>query len=472
MIPQPSHGPGVGRPTGSPAAGVPLAQAIDEARLGTLQLGVVALCLLVSTLDGLDIQALSFAAPAIVKDLHVTPGQLGVVFSATLLGSIAGSYLGVLADRFGRRALITASVLIFAVFTFACGLSRGTGDLLAFRCLAGVGLGGAVPSMIALASEFAPRRWRSGAVTLVLCGFPIGAIVGGLAASPLIAGYGWRAIFFAGATASGLLVPALLWFCPESVRYLALKRPDGPAVRKLLDRLRPDLAGATPILLPPPTPAAARRASATVFRREHLPGLVLLSLAGFSSLLLQYLMSSWTPLLLQRAGLSLKASILGGVLFSAGALVGSAAISFAVSGRNRGVYTLAAAFLLGGVAVLGASAARGRPGLELAALAAFGFFQFGAQIGSTNYSQFYFPTAVRASGLAWVQGVSRLGALTGPLVGGRLLTLGLRPDHIFSYGAAPAAITATCLLVLARLTRDRTAPSAALPSPLQAGSPG
>jgi MFS transporter, AAHS family, 4-hydroxybenzoate transporter len=451
-------------------AGLTVAQAIDEAPLGTLQTLVIGLCFLVSTLDGLDIQALSFAATSVAHDLRLSPAQLGIVFSATLLGSIGGSYLGALADRYGRKALITAAVLIFSVFTFAGGLSRGFYDLLAFRCLAGVGLGGAVPNMIALTSEFAPRRWRSGAVTLVLWGFPIGAVGGGLLASRLILAFGWRSVFFTGAAASILLAPALMLLMPESARFLALVRPGDMRLGRLLARLRPDLGRSPSFARPFEDAVAVRRRGGAVFQPRFLPGLLLLSLAGFASLLLQYLMSSWTPLLLQRAGLSMQGAILGGMLFNAGGLVGSGLLARLVSRSARAGHVLAAAFAGGAVAVLVASQAHGSTGVLIAALTAFGVFHFGAQIAATNYAQFYFPTEVRGAGLAWVGAVSRFGALAGPLIGGQLVMLGLPSDSIFKLGAFPGLLAATSLAALAIWTRNGAAADPAIPTVTATGS--
>ncbi len=234
-----------------------------------------------------------------------------------------GSYFGVLADRHGRRVPIAVAVAMFGSCTFACGFAGSFHELLLLRLVAGIGIGGAVPNMIALTAEFAPKRIRSLAVTVVLWGFPIGAIVGGLLSSSVIEAHGWRAVFLsrrsrAASAAAGAAAPAA-----------------GIAALSRFDRARIGATGAhsdadPPDLLLSPTtrfridePVATRGRIFTLFRTDLAPGALLLATAGFFSLLLSYLMGSWTPSLLHNAGLSVRSAILGAVILNFGGLVGS-----------------------------------------------------------------------------------------------------------------------------------------------------
>jgi AAHS family 4-hydroxybenzoate transporter-like MFS transporter len=434
---------------------IEISAAIDAARISTLQWLVFALCLSVSVLDGFDLQTLAFAAPSIRDELGIAPDALGLVFSGTLLGAVFGSYFGVLADRYGRKIPITVAVGLFGACTFACAFASGFADLFVLRLIAGIGLGGAVPNMIALTAEFAPKRVRSLAVTVVLWGFPIGAIVGGLLSSSLIGAHGWRAVFFLGAAGPLLLLPLLIFALPESPRYLALTARAPVRLGRILARIRPDLPVTATTRFRIAEPAATRGRLRTLFRSDLAPASLLLAIAGFFSLLLSYLMGSWTPSLLHDAGLSVESAIFGAVILNLGALVGSYVLSRVVDGRAGGLAYVAATFLAGAIVLFVMSRLQGALAATIVALGAFGFCHMGAQIAITTYVSNFFPTFVRGTAIAWVGAVSRLGSLVGPALGGYLLALGVGRAQLFALGAFPALVTAAALAALAVLLRRR-----------------
>jgi MFS transporter, AAHS family, 4-hydroxybenzoate transporter len=157
---------------------------IDTRPLGALQIRIVVLCTLVALLDGLDLQSIGLAAPGIAADLHIPQPWLSAVFSAALAGLALGAFgFGILADRVGRKAVLIGATACFGVFTICTALVPTFNVLLVFRFLAGLGLGGAMPSFISLTSEYCPRRLRAVIVALLWAGFPLGGFVGGLLAS-------------------------------------------------------------------------------------------------------------------------------------------------------------------------------------------------------------------------------------------------------------------------------------------------
>src|SRR5665213_124722 len=150
-----------------------VAALIDAHPIGALQIRTLILCGLAALLDGFDLQSIGLAAPGIIATLHVPPRSFGMVFSAALLGLMLGAFsLGPIADRLGRRRILIGALVIFGVFTFATAYARSFEMLLAIRFLAGIGLGGAMPSFISLGSEYAPRRLRVMLVGLLWAGFP------------------------------------------------------------------------------------------------------------------------------------------------------------------------------------------------------------------------------------------------------------------------------------------------------------
>jgi AAHS family 4-hydroxybenzoate transporter-like MFS transporter len=434
---------------------IDIGAAIDEARLSGLQRLVFVLCFLVSMLDGLDIQVLAFAASKVRAELAISPGQLGLIFSGTLLGAILGAYFGAVADKVGRKWPLVVAVMVFGVFTLACAHAHSFEMLLTFRFLAGLGLGGAVPNMVAMTSEYAPQRLRSSAVTVILWGFPIGALAGGLVAAPILGAFGWRALFEIAAAASLLLGAALIFLLPESIRFLALVRAGDPRLARLFARIRPDLsaAGGAVYSLVEHGPPVGRLSA--VFGKELRTGALVLAAAGFTSLLLQYLMTSWTPLLLEARGIPAARAITIGALMNGAGLLGSLFLSRFVGARSTSLFWIGGSFLLGAAAVLTAAIPQESFAAVAITLALFGLFHMGAQIAVTNYAAIYFPTTVRGAGMAWVGAVSRLGSFIGPALGGYLLGLGVSPGRLLAVGAVPGFVTGGLLISLALFERTR-----------------
>ena len=197
---------------------IEVTQWIDERDFGGRQGVIVLLCALVALLDGMDLQSIGLAAPLMTKDLEIAPPAFGAVFSAALAGLALGALaLGPLADRFGRKRVLIGATLAFGLFTLLTAAASSLGELLAFRFLTGVGLGGAMPSFISLASDYVPRRMRGSVTSLLWAGFPLGGVVGGLLGSRIIPAFGWRSVFIAGGAPALILAGVLALALPESL---------------------------------------------------------------------------------------------------------------------------------------------------------------------------------------------------------------------------------------------------------------
>ena len=426
---------------------VNVAAVIDGAPIGALQVRVFGLCLLVSMLDGFDTQSIAFAAPAIARDLNFGPNEFGLLFSATMAGTAVGAaVLGRTADRYGRRALITAAVAIFGLMTLGCALSRGFESLLILRFLAGFGLGGAIPNFIALASEFAPARARSRLIVVTLWGFPAGAVLGGLISGPLIDGFGWPTIFVFGGTLPVILAPILWLSLPESIRFLTL-RGDARAAG-ILGRIDParEFSDQAVYVLPGHSPRSARLID--VFEGRLAAGTLLLGGALCMSLLLAYLLVYWIPLLFRQLGMPMGDARLGTVVLNAAGIAGSYVISRTMD-RSRLKLTVLIGFY---AAAALAVAAMGIPGLSrweiMSATAAVGFFLIGNQMSLSAFIADYYPSSLRATGLGVTQAMGRCGSLIGPLLAGQLVAGGVSAPRIFRLGAVPALIVVGTLMAL------------------------
>jgi AAHS family 4-hydroxybenzoate transporter-like MFS transporter len=426
-----------------------VAAVIDGAAIGALQVRVFGLCLSVSMLDGFDTQSIAYAAPAIARDLNFGPNEFGLLFSATMAGTAVGAaVLGRIADRYGRRALITAAVAIFGLMTLGCAMSRGFQSLLIFRFLAGLGLGGAIPNFIALASEFAPARARARLIVVTLWGFPAGAVLGGLISGPLIDRFGWPAVFVFGGSLPVILAPILWISLPESIRYLTLRGTAGSRVAATLRRIDParEFSDATAYVLPGDARRSARLIE--VFEGRLAAGTLLLGGALCMSLLLAYLLVYWIPLLFRQLGMSMGDARLGTVVLNAGGIAGSYVISRAMDRSRLKLAVLIGFYVIAALAV----AAMGIPGQSrweiMTAVAAVGFFLIGNQMSLSAFIADYYPSALRATGLGVTQAMGRCGSLIGPLLAGHLVAAGVSAPQIFRLGAVPALIVVVALLAL------------------------
>jgi MFS transporter, AAHS family, 4-hydroxybenzoate transporter len=435
------------RPTGRD---IDVATTIDDAPIGRFQRQVFVLCALISMLDGFDTQAIVFTAPSLAADWKVSPASFGPLFSATLLGSLIGVLIvGRLSDRYGRRWATIATVALFGLATLSGASAHSVTELILYRLLAGFGLGGVLPNFMALAAEYAPHRRRSSVVVMTLWGFPLGAVLGGLLSSLLVARFGWRSVFIAGGTAPLLLVPLLIARLPESIRYLAMRPEHRDKVLRVLRMLFPSghYDAGDRVIVPETNGSAG--GFRLLFARGRAAGTVLFAIAMFMSLLLTYLLLSWIPLLLRESGMSLRDALFGSVIFNFAGIVGSFVFTRRVDELSRPLILMIAAYCAAAAAV----ASIGLVGIKFwpVAISVFvaGFLLVGIQMTLSAFVASKYPTNLRATAVGWVQGVGRFGSLLGPLAAGGLVSVGMIPSKLFATSSIAALLAAAALALLA-----------------------
>jgi MFS transporter, AAHS family, 4-hydroxybenzoate transporter len=426
---------------------------VDAMPLSSFQIATIALCACVAMFDGFDAQVIAFAAPVIAKAWSLDVSLFGRTFAAGLLGLMIGALvLSAIADRVGRKPLIVFSTLIFGVGSLVTVLSGNIDQLIIYRFLTGLGLGGAMPNIIALTSEYSPKRKRAFVVTVMFCGFPMGAIVGGLTSAFIIPAYGWKSVFLAGGVLPLLLLPALLIWLPESIRFLAAGNQTD-RVTKLLLRIDPAAELAPSQAKRPDADPVKRPGVLSLFADRRLGGTLLLWIAFLCNLLILYFLINWLPAVLQRAGVPLERAIIATVLFNAGGVVGGLTISWLVD-RFGPRAILTSAFLATTVLVAAIGAGWASIGPMLAVVAASGFCAMGVQFGMNSFAADYYPTALRSTGVGAALGVGRIGSIVGPLVGGVLLGMNLDTDSLFHLAAIPALIAAGAIFLADRAKKD------------------
>jgi AAHS family 4-hydroxybenzoate transporter-like MFS transporter len=334
---------------------VDVASVIDNSPISRLQVLVVAGCFLIMMFDGFDTQSIAFVAPAIASEWHLSSATFGPIFAAALFGGIFGGVLlGSLADRFGRRSTLAFCVLWFGSLTLVCAYATSIEALMILRFLCGIGLGGAIPNVLAMVSAFAPAHRRATLVAMTFCGFPLGAVLGGLVSIPLIAKFGWPSVMFIGGLLPICTAPLrLLLVFPESIKFLVLLLDRRAAVAAILRRIDhkadfPD--DAVFVLNEAKTGRAKVRA---LFQNGLAAGSVFLILALFMSLLVVYCLINWIPLLLNRAGLPLSNALMGTILFNLAGIPGSFLCTWMIDSKlAKPLPILIGAYFLGAISVV------------------------------------------------------------------------------------------------------------------------
>ncbi|WP_411974043.1 MFS transporter [Sphingobium sp. 3R8] len=410
------------------------------------QVMAIAICFLLNALDGFDILAVTFAAPGIARAWSIGPGAIGLVVSAGLAGMVVGSLtLGQLADRIGRRPQILLCLAIMVGGMLASAFAPSVVLLCLLRAFTGLGLGAVLAAVNAASAEFANRRRRDLAVSIMAAGYPVGGIVGGWGAAQLLRNHGWESIFLAGAGATALMVPLVLLLLPESVSWLATRHGPAalPRINAILRRLGQPEAGQVMIVDEP------RASMGQLFAdRYRVTTIALILMYGLHMMTFYYALG-WAPSLVVALGFDPSRATIVSVFMNMGGAIGGLTLGF-LSPR-LGLRPL----VIGGLA--GAAVAVAAFGAVPAAMvwlqvAAFilGFLANGSVVGLYALIANIYPTTLRATGTGTVIGFGRMGAALGPFLAGQLLAVGAGrgvTSLLLALGSAVAAL----VLLLSRL---------------------
>ena len=421
---------------------------LDEAPMGRLMVRVGLLCGLVALLDGTDTTSIGVTAPLILGELGLSPAHLGPIFSSALLGAMLGAAtFGSLADRLGRKSMLLVATALFSIFTAMTALAGSFSALLVIRFLLGIGLGGAAPCFIALASEYAPKSHRRLITGLIWTAFPLGVIIGAMVNAYLLAHASWHAVFLLGGALPLVACLAVATWLPESLRFLLVKRPDSKEIGRIMRHLAPTLPRMARIVASERT---SEGPATGLFHGGRTLETLFLWLAFMAAFGMTAATFFWSPILLHNHGVSLpKASLIVGVGGGVGSLFGAAGAGRLME-RFGSLTTLATTFLLATLttATLG-YAARSPVPMMLDVLANAVLMAGISTAGMLALAAGLYPTAIRSTGVGWAMGAGRLGEVIMPLVIGALMVrIGTLSETVFLLVAIAPLIGALSILFL------------------------
>lgn len=426
---------------------------IDEGPVVPLMWLVVFLGFLLNLADGIDVVAMSVTAPSVAAAWGLERAALGPLFSAALFGmAIGAAGLAPLSDRLGRRLLLVAAMLLVGLSMLAVSWIESMASVTVFsilRFVSGLGIGVIFGSAPALASEFMPSRYRSLAVSLVVMGYPVGAVLAGPIANALIPDYGWTAVFTAGGVLT-LCIAVVTWaLLPESPEFLASRagnRPDREVVvNSLLARLDRDPVSAveTNISRPSATPVAQ---ILTPERRIRTLALWVIYFMGF---LTMYFMLSWIPTLFVDSGYARAQGIEALTGFNLGAVPGILVLAFLTT--RLSLAPLLSLFFVSASAVLAYVGLAEPSGLDSLMVLMFvgGVFLHGGFTCLYALATKTYPSDIRAAGVGWAAGLGRTGAIVSPLLAAMLISMGWGMYSLFLVFALPLLAGGLLLWVFA-----------------------
>jgi benzoate transport len=391
-------------------------------------------------LDGFDVLSISFASPGIAAEWGIDRAALGIVLSMELIGMALGSiFLGGVADKIGRRRTVLGCLIVMAIGMWMASTVTGLIELSIWRVITGLGIGGMLAAINAVAAEFSNAKRRHLCVSIMAIGYPIGAVLGGLVVARLLKANDWRIVFHFGAIITAAFIPLVYFFIPESVHWLTRKQPNGAleTVNRTLRRMGHAAVAALPVI----SAEVRKRSMADIFGPGLIAITVLVTLAYFCHITTFYFIIKWVPKIVVDLGFA-PATAAGVLVWvnvggaTGGAVLGLLAMRYSVKQLTIGVMILATV----AVTVFG----RTPPDLERLSLicSMAGFFTNAAIVGLYAIFAQAFPTHVRASGTGFAVGMGRGGSVLSPIVAGFLFKGGFELPTVaimMSFGSLVAA---------------------------------
>ena len=418
----------------------------DEARFNGFHGQVLFWCALIIIFDGYDLAVAGIALPSIMKQMGVDATQAGFMVSSALFGMMFGAiFLGTIADRIGRRWAIVICIVLFSVFTAAAGMTNDPVTFSVTRFLAGLGIGGVMPNVVAQMTEYSPRKVRSTMVTLMFSGYAVGGMLAAVLGKGLIESHGWQSVFLAAALPV-VLIPFILKSLPESMPFL-LKQGRHDELKAIVAKLDPGFRPtAEDRFVLPPAATAASAPVRLLFQDGRGFSTVMFWVAFFMCLFMVYALSSWLTKLMAGAGYSLGSALTFVLTLNFGAVIGAVGGGW-LADRFNIKWVLFSMYVLAAVSITLLGVPMPTEALFVVVGLA-GASTIGTQIVTYAYAGQFYPMAIRSTGIGFASGVGRSGAILAPIVIGTLVGMALPLQLNFIAIAIPAVVAAVAVAMI------------------------
>ena len=421
---------------------------IDQAKFTPFHWSILLWCLLIIIFDGYDLVIYGVVLPLLMQEWSLTSVQAGMLASTALCGMMFGAMLfGALADKIGRKNVILICVTFFSGFTFLGAFASNPFEFGILRFLAGLGIGGVMPNLVALTSEYAPKRIRSTLVGTMFSGYAIGGILSALIGSYLVESQGWQIMFLI-AGIPLILLPVIWKFLPESLTFL-VKTGKTDQAHSIIQKISPEQSiGINTRLVLNEDNVPTGSSVKGLFQQGRAFNTLMFWVLFFMCLLMVYALSSWLPKLMLAAGYSLGKSILFLFALNVGAMIGS--IGGGILSDKFHLKPVIMGMLMAGVVALIGLGFNSPAYVLYGLVTVAGAATIGTSILLYSYVAQYYPLSVRSTGIGCASGVGRIGAIVGPILTGLLLTLNLPHTMNFVMISIPAMLAICAILSLKR----------------------
>ena len=423
-------------------AKVNVVKMVDESKVNRFHLLIVFWGFFILLADGYDLMVYGSVIPSLMGEWSMSSSVAGLIGSLTLIGGLVGNLLfGVLSDMMGRKRLIIICLTGFSIFTVLCGFAVGVVDFAIYRFTAGIALGGVMPIVVSLISEYAPKSVRSMLVGVACTGFAVGGILVALVGSNIITNFGWQWMFYLGGIPL-LFIPFILKTLPDSLGHY-MKKNDRKQILSVLQKIDPTYQPMSNDEFIAENAKNNGVPIADLFKAKRARSTISFWIASFCMLLMVYGLGTWLPQLMVSSGYALKSSLTFLLALNFGAMFGQIGGGL-LADKNGSKRVLPIMFTTGAVALVLFGLSFEAIVLYLLAAVA-GACTTGGQAVSNAYTSEFYPSHMRSTGVGWTIGIGRFGAIVGPMIGGFVLDSSLPLYANFLVFAIPGMIAAIAI---------------------------
>ena len=416
---------------------------IDNSRFHSYHLGLIFWMFLVIMFDGYDVVIYGAVVPSLIKEWGISDVTAGAIGSYTVIGTAIGAIMfGMAADKLGRKNIILLTTLVFSLFTLLSGFANGPVTFTVFRVIAGIGLGGVMPNVIALTTEYAPKRIRSAVVSFVFCGYSVGAIVAALTSRSLLPTAGWEPVFWL-AGVPLLFLPFLLRNIPESIGIL-VNKGKVEKVKKILYKIDSSLDLKAAIQVGKQQAKTPGSPVIKLFEEKRALSTLMFWISCFSAFVLIYSMNTWLPRLMMRSGYDLSSSLTFTAVMQLGAIAGTLIFGRLVDkwGFKKVLVPL---FFCGAIALSLIGFTKSTM-LAFFYISVIGASSVGVQNMSNAFVSQFYPFSMRSTAIGSTMAFGRMGGIVAPIFVGVLLSMNLMPQFNFAAIASAAVLGGFAML--------------------------